>query len=432
MKRRKFLEIVGVSTGAFIFASCSDGSNSDGSNYLSSPDGYIFHKIKTINLDTEQEFQTVMLTNNDRITYKLKDSSANKEYLHTINLNYDGIKNPQILNETIIVEKDEIYSYSTNDNGTIIFSANDLENEYITAIFTYKDDYIVTFLKQGDTVTIDQEMAELTGNFGDLEIDNNDYAFLVCGHEYESMTYPQSAVIYIDTINNTNKDTQHVFSTLQPIIATDHTIHDIGFIDKSKNQELYISQIYIGQNLNENDIQLNGAVVSGRIFEKDMLNQVLPNTLKNTAAFSSQTISGTDMFGPRINDLGHQIIVMKDDDQIYSLYKNNVMVTKESDLTPLDNTIESFYGYIPAESGLLFYQTYTSLQEDELSIFDGVSNKTILTTKTTIEDTEDAPAITELRFGRVRNCIDTENRLVLIANFNDNTQAILLGIPVEG
>jgi len=427
MKRRKFLKTVGVSTGAFIFASCSD--NEEQSNYLSSPDGYVFHPLKTVNID-EQELQTVMLTNDNRITYHLKDKTTKIDSLHEMYISFDGIKRPQILEENIITLSDKISGYSTNDNGTTLFSSKSKSNEYLTSIYKHNNGNKTVFLEKGVPLKLNQQNVTLSGSFGDLELDNNDKLLLNCGFNNDELTYPANTLIYIDT--SSKESHNHLFSSYHPIIASSKVIHGIGLIDLSPNQETYVSHININNNLAQyNNEPHDSAVVSGNVSVSGILNHhVLPSSLKTSASYTSQTISGTDMFGPRTNDLSHIAVVMKNENELYVLYKNNIEVTKETNKTPLNNQIDAFYGYIPAQSGLLFYQVYTTLKEDELSIYDGTSSKTILTTKTIIEDREDAPVIAELRFGSVRTCVDSLNRIVLLATFNDDTQAILLGIPV--
>jgi hypothetical protein len=427
MQRRNFLKIAGVSTGAFIFASCSD-ENAEQSRYLSSPDGYVFHPLKTVNLD-EQELQTIMLTNDNRITYHVRDKSTNMDSLYEMNLSFSGIEKPQIIDEKMITQSEKISGYSTNDNGTTLYSATSESNQYLTSVYKHNGGVKTTFLEKGVPLKLDQQDVTLSGNFGDLELDNQDKLLINCGYNSTTLTNPANALIHVDT--STIENINHLFSTSAPIVASSQIVQGMGLIDLSPTQGTYVAQININDDLAKYaGIHNSGAVISGSVSVGGILNHhVLPSSLKNSAAYTAKTISGTEMFGPRTNDLSNIVVVMKNEDELYALYKNNIEVTRETNMTPLKNQIEAFYGYIPAESGLLFYQVHTTLQEDELSIYDGVSSKTILTTKAVIEDREGAPAIVELRFGSVRTCVDSLNRIVLLASFNDNTQAILLGIP---
>jgi hypothetical protein len=382
-----------------------------------------------------QELQTIMLTNDARVTYHTKDKNTQKEALHEIKLQYDGTNKPKILEQNLIVESNKINYYSTNDNGTIVFNSAHESNIHLQSIYLYKDKETTTFLKKDDKLELEEKDFFVAGYFGDMEIDNNDKLLLVCGYEHEQMTQPSRTILHMDILNYSKDNNRYLFGTYENILASQKVIHGIGLIDKSPNQDIYVSQLFINNppyhngTMGDNEPH-EGAIVSGYTFEQGIANHIiLPKSMQNSASYTTNTMSGTGLFGPRVNDLAHTALVMKDEDELYTLYKNNEKVAQETEKTPLKNTIDSFFGYIPAQSGLLFYQVYTDTKEDELCVYDGVLSKTILTTNAAIEDKIGAPIITDIRFGAARNCVDYDNKIVLIASFSDNTQSVLIGIP---
>ena len=448
MKRRNFLRIMGVSAGSLILSSCNgNGANDNESAHLLSPDGYVFFRLDTFN-EKSFDLRTAMITNDSRIIYQVREKATKKDKLIALKLDYNGIDKPIIQEKKIIVQSGTkledgnecafLKNYNINDNGRIVLNIIQTDNQHLQTLHQYdlNTQKISKIFKHNDTFE-NFENTKVVGKFGDFELDNQNHLLFVSGYTYPDVKKPVTGLFYknLDGIETTK-----IISSNEMFSSTEQVIHGIGLIDKSKQSDLYSVQLFIksinqelpqfSSNIKTIESASKDVIIKGNITLSNYSSVLIPSSLQGTSANLPQSVIGFHPFGARVGSNEEIILVAKDTDGLYTLYKTDNEILKEGEKTPIGNVIESFGGYSMSENSFLFTQVSTVGHEDELILFDGSTFKTIITTRTKIDDKLHAPMIIKMLFGGARNGVDRSDRIVLIATFDDGTQSLLVGLPV--
>jgi hypothetical protein len=143
--------------------------------------------------------------------------------------------------------------------------------------------------------------------------------------------------------------------------------------------------------------------------------------LRSTRALAE----GTSIYGPRITSDGIPVTVLHLDASHLALFLGGDLIAQTGGLSPLNNTIVSLSPPCCGGENRIYYVLF-SAETTELVVHDGVQARTILA----LGDRIDGLTLVDLDFGQMQNQVDLEDRLVLIAEYDDGTSAVVIGTPV--
>lgn len=138
-----------------------------------------------------------------------------------------------------------------------------------------------------------------------------------------------------------------------------------------------------------------------------------------------QLAEGSAIYGPRITSGGIPVTVLHQDESHMALYYGETLVAETGGASPQGNTIASFAPPVCGGDDRIYFVLICE-ETAELVMYDGVESRTILARG----DRVGPRTISGLNFGLTPKQADLQDRIVLLAEFEDGTSGIVLGTPV--
>lgn len=138
-----------------------------------------------------------------------------------------------------------------------------------------------------------------------------------------------------------------------------------------------------------------------------------------------EVAQGTAIYGPRVTSGGIVVSVLHLDETNLALYYGTSLVAQTGGRSPHGNTIASFTPPVCGGEDRIYYVLICE-ETAELVMYDGTQARTILARGDKVGER----IINGLNFGLSQHQADLNDRLVLIAEYNDGTSGIVVGTPV--
>jgi hypothetical protein len=444
MKRRDFLKRFGSLVGGAVVLSC--GSGGGGGSAPPIPNGYTFFRVAGSggampDGTAADDFPgAVKINDNHDILFQADSAGVGGVYEYA--MDFSG-ETPGIASARKIVREGDTLGDGVVVGGLKLGSPNKLG--YYAAIITTADGIQSVYMEKekNGLEPVAKALDKLPGgkgafgaSFGDIELDDTNSIMLVSHYSPINGSQPKEGLFYLCGGMVTDAGRMLASSgDLLPESST--TVGRIGLVDINKTSGEYVAQINCGIAVTQMSKALPPrhmpitALMGGSIHStrpgKRLIGASLPLGISKAAAKSA--LRGDILYGPRIGGPGDKVAqVIHTGDNSLSLYFDDREVAHTGGLSPSDKIIKSFSGPAVIDSGLLYYLVYTE-EGEELCVYNGVVSKTILKSGDKLSD-QDANAVMSMSFGVVRNMVDKDGRVVFMGVFEDQSKAIVVGIPV--
>lgn len=143
---------------------------------------------------------------------------------------------------------------------------------------------------------------------------------------------------------------------------------------------------------------------------------------------SEKVLAGDVLYGPRLGDGKTATVVHIDDDLVALVFKNRV-VAATNGYTPTGHQITGLGGPIVSPNGLVYFVAYTKGDVTEQLIASDGQNSTVMLSAPSPLFGENYPQLVTIGFGLTKKQINREDQMVFVAEFEDNSQAVIMGWP---
>ncbi len=444
MKRRDFLKQFGSLVGGAVVLSC--GSGGGGASAPPLPNGYKFFPVAGSGEampdgTTADDFHgAVKINDNHDIIFQADGAGVDGVYEY--NMDFSG-ETPAVAAKRKIVRVGDTLNDGVVVGDLKLGSPNKLG--YYATLITSADGIQSVYMEKekNGLEPVAKALDKLPGgkgkfgaSFGDIELDDTNSIVLVSHYSPENGSQPKEGLFYLcgGIVSDAGK---MLVSSGDLLPDSSTTVGRIGLVDINKTSGEYVAQINCGIDVSQKSKAVQPvkkpvtALIGGQVKDhqpaRKLLGASLSLGISKTA--SKSALKGDILYGPRIGGSNNNVAqVIHTGDDMLSLYFDAIEVAHTGGLSPAGKVIKSFSGPAATDNGLLYYLVYTE-EGEELCAYNGDVSKTILKAGDKLSD-QDTYAIMSFGFGIVRNMVDKDGRVVFMGVFEDNSKAIIVGIPV--
>jgi hypothetical protein len=267
------------------------------------------------------------------------------------------------------------------------------------------------------------------GVFGDLALRNEDNLLLsamYAARDQERLTADDTVFSGLFHLPSSRLEgARGIVSSTTLLRGTERSISGFGLVDMAESGE-YAAQVFASRP----DVAL-GALM-GNEPDPSAASYVIGSSVRaargtinlyGAGAVPSRP-AGEVYFGPRVTSDGRRALVEHHADGQATLYLGGVVVARTGSASPLGNPIRGLSAPVTGPDGLLFY--LLSLESGfEICVTNGKDTATILATGQPVGDRR----IVTATLGYHSDQADNEARLAFYAEFDDGSNAVVVGIP---
>jgi hypothetical protein len=449
INRRDFIKFSGLLIGGTILTGCNIF---DGNNDNTIPNGYKFYKIKSIDDnvgDRNEEFSiakfgaSVHISSNNIVTFDAYDSE-NKHGLFQLHIDFSNNK-PSIIKEHTNILSDDILndgrnvrdfsSHDVDDSGNILAT---IQSKNTTSEQHYGDGLYLDIAQNGFETILTckdelEQYSEFNGIIGDVAISEENGIIAVVSHTATNRQgVSGESIIHLPTYELNSLST--LMTTNDYVNGTDYKIAGFGIVDLKGDSLFAVSaHLTLPENLLASADELQAmsqhCILSAYTWSPN--DHQLFATPQETMLSSTHT--GKLSYGPRVTNDGQictKIGGLDGDNEI--LVYGDKVIRRTDEVMPTGEEIASFTPGSVAPDGTLFYTQYIVKSDDivytSLVAYDGNAHSILLDTGDTLSD--GGEAVNHIVFSTTTNHVNEDNKIVMLCEFSDETQSIVIGIPV--
>ncbi len=447
--RRGFLKTAGTATlGAFVLSACgreaSDGFAASASTPL--PSGFRFYPIDPTGIDGlpgDLELSPLVMLNN--VGQLLMYASFGERYgLFEVPLDLGGGA-PDVGRARVALQTgteladgrrvDSIDSVDFNDDGTIaavIGTDGEINTDRLPlmapGVYLSREQSDFEY-RAGLGDPAPDNGGTLGGVFGDLALGNNDNLLITAMFSDRD----PSSTASVDTVfsglfylpSATLSEGRDLINSSSTLSGTNGNVSQFGIVDVNSGGD-FVAQAFV-----DNRDQALSAMLAGTDDPSAGSFVIGGSTggargtfgiVRPTAAKAATP--GDIYFGPRVALDGRRAIVehFSDDDAV--LYLGDDVVARTGDSSPKGQVIKGLSAPVMGPDGLLFY--LLTLEDGfELCVTNGSSQATVLSSG----DRLGGKRIVTAAHGYHSDQADSEARIVFYGEFDDGSEAIIVGVP---
>lgn len=447
-RRRDFLKLVGGALGGVVLSSCG-GSGSGRAPYGPLPNGYRYFRL--INLgDALPGGQTIeflpgsaMINERGEIFFHARDNTGAMG-CYALSVDFSG-ETPAVTSiRKVVRDGDTLADGNTvkkagrsdiNRSGSF---ATTLQLEGIASSGVYLDPDkggLQPVAKFRDTAPGGD--GHLGQTFGDLDLHDDNDILMVARFGSQSTGRTHQGLFHLPGAS-TGPQATLVSATGDPAPGVDAVIGSFGLVDRN-NGGAYVTQTNIvplgsvtarrkgtGRLESSSTALLMGNVKRG--MPRSALAASRTLSVAPSAALIGGVASGDVIYGPRLGaqeDVAH---IVHTADTAMELYFRGQKVAWTNGSSPKGDLITSLGPPVVGDNGLLYYSLFT-FTGMELCVFNGAEAVTILSRGDTLHYDGDN-VVTTIIFGSMTQQADSAGRLSMICEYNNDTSAVVAGVPV--
>lgn len=267
------------------------------------------------------------------------------------------------------------------------------------------------------------------GVFGDLALRNEDNLLLSAmysARDLERLTPADTVFSGLFHLPSSRLNgARSVVSSTSLLRGTDRSISGFGLVDMAESGE-YAAQVFASR-----PDEALGALMSNEV-DPSAASYVIGSSVRaprgtinlHGASAVPNRPAGEVYFGPRVTGDGRRALVEHYADGLAVLYLGDAVVARTGDSSPLGNPIRGLSAPVTGPDGLLFY-LLTLESGFEICVTNGKETATILASGQPVGDRR----IVTATLGYHSDQADSEARLAFYAEFDDGSNAVVVGIP---
>ncbi len=446
--RRDFLKLMGAALGGVTLSSCgsSDGPSGGAGFYGALPSGYRYYRVFNIgehlpnNAVCDSLPGSAMINDRNEIYFHAAETNGEIGCYELV-MDYSGERPTITSMRTVIHDGDQlpdghrvkrIRQSDISRHGTFVTVAR-LEGTSGQGVYLEKRkgffSRVVGFLDK-----IPGKNGIFSQAFGDVDVHDNNDILLAARFTYNETNRPHQGLFFFPGGQNDKQARLVAFdSDLTP--DADGIIRSFGLVDLNDggNYVVQANVQYAGLGTSETKQPASDSFGTALFMGNTAADA--PSTLLapakamgvSPAAKASGLLSsaGDVIYGPRIGSFQNPAHIVHLSENDLALYYNGVLVLQTGDLSPNGYPVSTFGAPVIGDEGLLYYTIATS-DDVELCAYNGNDNITILSRGDAIED---GSVVNDITFGMQTEHVDMHGKLCFIAEFEDASSAVVVGIP---
>lgn len=445
LTRRTFLKMSGVAIGGIILTGCSSGGKT--------PGGYQFYRL-TKTGDTVGSGSRTMeisefggsahISSNGVVTFDAFD--ANQRH-GLFQFSVDFSDTPRILQQDTVVVTDDLLNdlrkvrnfdaHDVDDQGNVAVvlqpKSSAQEGHFAGGLYyKQRNQDFIPLLLHGDKMDAGDTI--FSGQFGDLALCENN-GILVVGNHLPAVPGASAGqrLLHLPDPTDILLGCNKLIGAEDYLSTTDYLIHGLGIIDIGLNGSFSVSTHVSSEAL------LSASSIAGESATHHCLlsgHLTAPNEHFLLAApdLLTATHSANVSYGPRVGADG--VVASKVGGYAglnsEALIFGEKVIRRTDKAGPSGEYAKSFTPGSVAADGSYYYTQYVETSDGyvsvELLMYDGNEHSTLLESGDQITNVD--PLVTDIIFSTTTNHVDSDNRVVMLCHFTDNTTGLVVGIPV--
>lgn len=446
MQRRTFLKTLGGAMGTLILSSCGGSfentvNRGGGSGEL--PTGYKFHSLIGNGGDVVRpqagptfapvSFPGSAIINDLGEAYVHVDDEAGLSYL--VKLQLDGTE--VVSRETVAwqgmdlpggLSLKQLDLASTNDRGDLVFRGvlSNLEHGYY--LHSASGENLRVVAPRRPAPDSEGVFGHVWGDFQLLD----DGSLLLIGSftdDPKSTLTTRSGLFHFPRVGQ-SEGGRRVLASGDLVPGTDERVGVLGLLDGDGPEGHYVVQVGLAHpRLRPGDVPTGKnrtLLMGGLVSEQNHRMVTLEPSITVSPALSGALPKGQVTHGGRVAADGTVAGVVEPDSTGHELFYGDQMLLKTGQSSPLGVPIRGFSGPVVGPAGIVACHLFTEGNGEEIVVSNGRESRTVLASGTALG----GKTIQKMAFGLVRDQVDFQGRILVVALYTDQSQALLLGQPV--